>query len=557
MGRVKLSSIVDYLSNCSTEELRNVARFCESPNDLVEINKMITEREHRKARQKAGSTLLDYTKYTKPDFEVGWANEIICTELDNFLNPESDVNRLILQCPPRTGKTECASRRFPSYALGKYPDMNLIATSYGNSLAQRTNRDVQRIIDSDDYREIFPDTRLNSKNVSSDSKGAYIRTSDFFEIVGYGGSYRSAGVGGSITGMGADCFLIDDYFKDWSEATSRTKSDKLWEWYTSTAHTRLSPNGRMCIIATRWSESDLIGRVLEAAKNDSRADQWRVVSLPMEYDSSADYIHELDPRTDDGELLFPERFDRKYVDSKKYSLPPKVYISLYQQRPSVDGGNIFKRDHFKYFKELPELEYKMLSLDATFTDTKKSDFVAFGIWGVAGKNKYLIEAKRERLNFTDSLRVLYSYLKKHRDLSELIIEAKANGEAIINMLENDPDITVPIFPYKPTESKEARAWACTPQLQAGQVFLPDISYEKNNQQEWVEDYIQELTGFPGQKHDDYVDMTTQFLNRVVHTHIGWLESTLMASDRENKETVDELARIMGWKSSGRGLGLGF
>lgn len=453
-----------------------------------------------------------------------------------------------------THNSEKASRRFPAYALGKYPDLNIIATSYASDLAQRMNRDVQRIIDTPEYREIFPNTCLNSSNVKTSAKGSYIRTSDMFEIVGHKGAYRSAGVGGGITGMGADILLIDDYLKDWTEASSKRVKDMIWEWYNSTAYTRLSPNGKVIIIATRWADDDLIGRLLKQAKEDPKADQWRVVSLPMEYDPESEYIHELDPRTEPGELLFPERFDQKYVNRRKFSLPPKIYVSLYQQKPTVDGGNIFKRNEFKFFSELPEFEFKMLSVDATFTDTAKSDFVAFGIWGVKGKNKYLIEAKKERLNFTGTLQNIYTFIAKHPDLKELIIEAKANGEAIINMLDNDPMIKIPIYAYKPTDSKEARAWAVTPQVSAGQVFLPDVTYERNRGELWVESYLTELTTFPGGAHDDYVDMTTQFLNRVSYLHTGWLESVLASEELDGKNEFSDIARLMGWKTKGMGLG---
>lgn len=208
------------------------------------------ELQKRHARQ----YLADFTLYTYPTYLMGWFHKEVCEALDKFLEDvlAKKSPRLILTAPPRHGKSELVSRRFPAFAFGRCPDLQIIATSYGADLAQRFNRDVQRIIDDDVYRTLFPETTLNGRNVRTDSRNAYIRTSDLFEIVDHKGAYRSCGVGGGITGTGADILIIDDPIKDRAEANSPTVRSNVYDWYTSTAYTRLSPGGGVIVMNTRW-----------------------------------------------------------------------------------------------------------------------------------------------------------------------------------------------------------------------------------------------------------------------------------------------------------------
>jgi predicted phage terminase large subunit-like protein len=552
--KIKQSEIIGYLSKCSIEELRRISHNITDPRALVDIHKLIEEREHRKVRLNAKQDFLSFVKYNNKKYQEGWANRIIAQELQELMHPDSDVDRLIIQCPPRIGKTLLASVNFPAFLFGHDPTMNIISTSYASDLAQRINRDVQRLIDTDTYREIFPDTLLSGSNVRVSSLGSYIRTSDMFEIVKYKGAYRSAGVGGSITGQGADYLFIDDPVKDWAEAISKTTQQKIWDWYTSTAYTRLSPTGKVVIIMTRWNEYDLVGRLLKAQKEEN-ADKWKVVSLPMEYSLSDEFTHELDPRTEEGELLWPERFNTKYVNRRKFSIPPVIYNALYQQNPVISGGNIFKRADFDFYSVLPVFESMFLSLDAAFKDTAKSDFVAFGIWGIKDKRYYLVEAYKERLSFNNTLRILAQYILKYPKLNELIIEAKANGDAIINTLEEAPELTIPIFSFSPTDSKEARAWAVTPQFSAKKVLLPDMHLERNLPNLFVEDYIKEMIAFPKGENDDYVDMTTQFLIRTQDLHASWVEDMLNSPEFKTEESSSHILSIMGFTKNRGSFGI--
>ena len=211
-------------------------------------------------RERARRHLLPFTLYTYPIYQAGWFHKEICDDLDQFL---ADViakksPRLIIQAPPRSGKTELVSRRFPPYALGKRPDLSFIATSYAADLSSRNNRDVQRVMEDDTYGELFPETRLWGANVRTVANGSWMRNSDIFEVVGRRGVYRSAGVGGGITGMGADVAIIDDPIKDDVEATSDVYRQRVWDWYTTTLYTRLAPGGGVLIIMCMTGDTPVL-----------------------------------------------------------------------------------------------------------------------------------------------------------------------------------------------------------------------------------------------------------------------------------------------------------
>ena len=506
------------------------------------------------AKIEARRDLLKFIKYTNPDYDANWHHEIICSELDSFLE-DPDRDRLMVFVGPRRGKSEIVSRRLPAYAFGKNPDLQVIATSYGADLAQSMNRDVQRVIDSEEYKVLFPETFLSGKNVKTSSIGNYIRTSDKFEIVGHKGAYRSAGVGGGITGMGADLAIIDDPLKDMSEAMSSTRKNAVWEWYTSTLYTRLSKIGKVIIILTRWAEDDLAGRLLREAKANPDADQWEILCFPEEYDPSHPHRHAEDPRTEKGEILWPEWFPMDKVQKTKASVGSKVWSSLFQQSPSPEGGAIFKGDWFKYFKETPKFEYICSSWDLTFKDTKTSDYVAGGVWGVLGANKYLLHLIKKRMSFVETIKAMLAVYKQYPNQRFMLVEDKANGSAAVSTLKNK----IPgLITFTPKESKEARANAASPQYEAGNIWLPDRYYAPNRQNySWImklqDEYVEEHKNFPYSSNDDCVDMTTQLLLKIggVPTWIEQLASdtpsTLMApSDKKNEAFNKNVAEQMGW-----------
>lgn len=437
---------------------------------------------------------------TLPQYQMGWVHERICAELERFL---ADVvakksPRLMLTMPPRHGKSTIVSRYFPAYALGRYPDMNIIATSYGADLASRMNRDVQRIMGNNGYAQLFPATRLGGKGSHSAGLGSYLRNSDMFEIVGHSGSYRSAGVGGGITGMGAECAIIDDPFKSRAEADSATVRQNVWEWFTSTLYTRLSPGGGIIIINTRWHMNDLSGRLLEADRM-SEGDHWRVVNFPAIAETDEEYRKA-------GEALHPERYPLEQLLAIKKAIGTRDWEALYQQHPTPDGGNIFKKEWLRFYKptDLPDrFDQVLASWDMTFKDGDDTDYVVGQVWGRKGADRFLLDQVRARMGFTETLTAFRALSAKWPQAARKLVEDKANGPAVIDSLKH----AVPgIIPVNPDGSKTARAYAVTTVFESGNVYLPHPGTCP-----WVGDYVAELTQFPGAAHDDQVDATTQAL----------------------------------------------
>ena len=442
----------------------------------------------------ASTTLIGFLLATLPTYQMGWVHAEICGELEDFLAAvrRKESPRLLLTMPPRHGKSEIASRRFPAYALGRDPDLSFIATSYSADLASRMNRDVQRIIDDEVYRAIFPGTRLCGKN-----SGDGIRTADLFEIAGHRGVYRSAGVGGGITGMGGDIILIDDPIKDRAEADSPTIRNRVWDWYTSTLYTRLAPGGGIIVMCTRWHMDDLVGRLI-SRMTDGSGDLWTVINYPA--------IAERDePHRRAGEALHPERYPLEALERIRAAVGMRDWQALYQQHPVPDGGGLFRAEWIQHWGELPKsFDATCLSWDMTFKDTKNSDYVVGQVWGRKGGSFYLIDQFRGQWDFVKTLEQFVAASKKWPRVTRKLVEDKANGSAIISTLRRKVSGIIPITPK---ESKEARAQAVATLWEAKNVWLPP-----KERFPWVEhEFIPELLSFPAGAHDDQIDAMTQAL----------------------------------------------
>ena len=459
---------------------------------LEEVKAEIIRRAENELKiREARNNLLSFISVTYKDYKIGWVHQEICETLDNFLKDLIDGKRprLIITMPPRSGKSEIVSRRFPAYFLGKYPDLSIISVSYSASLAEDFSRDVQRIIDSDEYKKIFPDTKLSDKKDKN-----YKRTSDFFEIVDHKGVYCSAGVGGSITGKGCDILIIDDPIKNRQEANSETVRKKIYDWYSSTAYTRLSPIGGVIMMCTRWHLDDLIGKVL----SDKNQKPFHVISYPAiaEHD---------EPHRKQGEALHPERFSLEILNEIKSTLSTADWLSLYQQKPVPEGGAIFETSKLRYYDESSEpkrFDQIVGSWDMTFKENKTSDYVVGQLWGRKGADFYLLDMVRDRMDFVKTLKVFINFANKHKNCNCWLVEDKANGTAIISTLKKHISGIIPITPK---ESKQERAYAITPYLEAGNIFFP-----KN--QNFTKDLEEEMLQFPAGAHDDTVDSMTQALN---------------------------------------------
>jgi len=427
-----------------------------------------------------------------------------------------------------THNSELVSRRLPAYIFGKNPDAQVISATYGAELSQRLNRDVQRIIDSDPYRDLFPETQLSSKNVKTTSKMSYLRNSDIFEIVGRKGVYQCAGVGGALTGMGANYVLIDDPFKNQEEADSPTIREKVWDFYSSVLYTRLetqlsdgsvvNSDGGILLTTTRWHEDDLAGRLITQMHEDpENADQWEIINLPAIIETQEEEENSIDPRVM-GEALWPDKFDEKKLHVIKSTLGSRKWAALYEGRPAPDKGDIVEREWWQYYTDLPEeLDFKLISVDCAFKGTKKSDFVAIQVWGKKGVHKYLIHQVRAKMGFNATVEAIRQVKYKYPDAMEVLIEEKANGAAVIESLKSEIE---GVTAFNPKDSKESRAKAnaVAPQIEAGNVHIPDPSVAS-----WVGDYVEEWAVFPNSQNDDQVDATSQALIKMHQTAYEWVD----------------------------------
>lgn len=441
--------------------------------------------------EQARRHMADFVSYIMPDYIHSRFSREVCAALDDFLEAVVAEKRPVdlFQAPPQHGKSQLVSRMFPPFALGRFPDLRIAACSYAADLARDMNRDVQRIMLSDEYATLFPESSLNPKRVVT-MEGLALRNSDRFDIVGRRGYYVCAGVGGPLTGKSVDIGIIDDPIKNEEEARSAAVKRGIEGWYNTVFLTRLSRKSGHIIMATSWATDDLIGVV---ARKNNRVKHYKFPAID-----------------DQGHALVPDLHPLEKLLETKGNLSPTQWSALYQQSPVADGGNIFDESWLKPWTpgSLPErFDEVIQSWDMTFKDTDGSDFVVGELWGRAGISYYLLEQVRARMGFTASKAAVLAMCMRHPETTAVLIEDKANGPAVMDALREDVPGLVPV---EPDGSKIARAYAVTALFSAGNVYLPAHA-------PWLADYKEELVAFPAGAHDDQVDATTQAL-RYLKSH---------------------------------------
>lgn len=314
-------------------------------------------------RQRARDHLLDFTRYTMPNYVVGQMHHLICEKLERV--EQGLCKRLMIFTPPRHGKSELVSKRLEAWLLGKHPTKQIISASYGADLATDFGRDVRNIVASKEFRTLFPQVRLAE---DSQSKNRW--------HTNHGGSYVSAGVGSAITGRGADLLNIDDPVKDRAEAESEVVRESVWNWYVSTAYTRLMPRGAVILTMTRWHEDDLAGRLLEAAKNGG--DQWEILRLPA-FDEH-------------NRALWPERYDEKALNDIRSAIGEREFGALYQQDPKPIGSSFFDERNVledgQPIEMPPFCDAVYATIDTAVKTGSKNDGTAVCFWATTRDQKY-------------------------------------------------------------------------------------------------------------------------------------------------------------------------
>jgi predicted phage terminase large subunit-like protein len=427
------------------------------------------------ARRKARAGLLEFTKYTNPAYQAAPHHELIVSKLEAV--ERGEIKRLMITMPPRHGKSELASRRFPAWYLGRNADKQIIAASYNSDLANDFGREVRNIVHSPEFMALF------ETGLAQDSKAANRWHTD------KGGMYVAAGVGTAITGRGADILLIDDPFKDRQEADSEITRQRVWDWYTSTAYTRLMPGGAVVVINTRWHDDDLSGRLLE--EQEKSGDKWELLSLPA-----------IDP---DGQPLWAEWYPLERLEQIKAVLPARDWNALYQQNPIPDDGDYFKSDWFQEYEELPPNLRMFGASDYAVTDGG-GDFTEHGIAGVdANNNIYVVDWWSAQAASDVWIEQQCDLIAKHepicwfgeagpirRAIEPFLMRRMQAREAYcrIEWLASIND--------KPTRARPIQAMASM-----GKVFLPKRA-------PWKDRLLNQLLRFPAGKYDDGVDVLSLF-----------------------------------------------
>lgn len=471
------------------------------------VRKELAQRELCRRR------LLPFVMRNVPEYEPGWIHKEICEKLEQF---EKDViakksPRLMLFMPPRHGKSELASTQFPSWFLGRNPNKEIISCSYSASLAMSFSRKVRENLRDPRYQVVFPDTQLGKDSQSTEN---WLTTK--------GGGYLAAGVGGPITGRGAHALIIDDPVKNRAEAESGIERERVWDWYSSTAYTRLAPGGGVLVILTRWHADDLAGRLLQEMKRGG--DQWEIIVYP------AIAIHDEKYRKE-GEALHPARYDLDALEKIKRAMIPRDWGALYQQQPTTEEGSILKRTYWNRWQvdRPPTCEYIIQSYDTAYSKSETADYSVITTWGLfypqgrmdehyvqidgiedkdaifdgAEAHLILLDSVKGRWDFPqlkEKAYELYSYWKP----DTTIIEAKATGLPLAHELRRSG---VPVQTFTPSKGndKMTRVHAVSDLFASGYIWAPRTS--------WADDLIEECHQFPAGKHDDQVDSTTQALMR--------------------------------------------
>lgn len=428
--------------------------------------------ETRKAKQ----SLLAFTEYTNPAYASAHHHRLIAEKLEAV--ERGDIDRLMIFMPPRHGKSELASVRFPAWYIGRNPSHQIICASYGHKLAAKFGRQVRNIISTAEYQRVFPGVML-----SEDSQAK-----DMFNTP-EGGAYLAVGVDGPVTGSGGHLVSIDDPVKSRKEAESETERDNAWDWYRGDLYTRLMPNARIVVTQTRWHEDDLSGRILENEGRVEEGGQWTVLELPA--------------INDQGEALWPEWYPVPVLERIRHAVGPRDFSALYQQKPQPDEGTFFKREWFKHWQQLPQVRYYGAS-DYAVTDGG-GDYTVLTTWGVDGNGDvFRVEQWKGQTASDEWIERQIDQIAKFKPLCwfgeggviqkaiEPMLKRRMRERGVHCRLEWLPSVA-----DKPTRARSFQAMAATGRVH----FEPGAD-------------LSEFLVFPAGKHDDEVD-TASLIGRAI------------------------------------------
>lgn len=451
------------------------------PDTRKEYLKTMLLLEEKKKEQNIRDDFLTFVKHLWPDFIEGEHHKIMAEKFNQVAN--GDLKRLIINMAPRHTKSEFASNFLPAWMIGNNPKLKIIQATNNAELAVRFGRKAKGLMEQAEYQEIFQ-TRLKE-----DSKAAGKWETD------QGGEYYAAGVGGSITGRGADLLIIDDPHSE-QDAMNMASYDRVYEWYTSGPRQRLQPGGRIIVVMTRWNVADLTGKLIKG-QAEPKADQWEVIEFPAILPS--------------GKPVWPGYWKLEELESVKASVSLLKWNAQYQQNPTAAEGSIIKRHWWQLYDkpEPPALLHVIQSYDTAFMKKETADYSAITTWGVFHPNEgdapnlILLDMVKDRYEFPElrkKAKEQYDYWKPET----VIVEAKASGLPLTYELRK---LGIPVINFTPSKGndKHTRINSVAPLFEAGMIWAPDKKF--------AEEVIEECAAFPLGEHDDLVDSMTQAVMR--------------------------------------------
>lgn len=428
-------------------------------------------------------SFYDFIKAVRPSYEFNWHHLVLIDALQQVA--ERKIMRLVVQMPPRHGKSELVSRLFPAWILARDPDEQIILASYAATLANSMNRDAQRVMASDKYQAFF-------QRHTSDKTG-HTQTGQRFDVLGSRGYLCSVGVGGGITGFGCTVGIIDDPVKNAQEADSQTYRENNWDWYTSTFRTRFEPAAVEVICQTRWHEDDLAGRIL------ARDEEGGVVLLSLPAIAEDD-----EPNRAKGSPLWDGKYNLDALRTIGKDVGTRTWNALYQQRPAPDDGGIIRRSWFPTYNpatvDLSGLPVHFY-VDTAYTDKEKNDPTGFWAYVKKGADFYIVGATTKYLDFTDQVKHLELFCRQngYTNRSLVRVEPKATGKSVVQVLKKNSLLNIREA-ISPTDTKVSRVNSISATLEAGRVHFPKTP--------WADEVLAQLAAFPNAAHDEYVDCLT-------------------------------------------------
>jgi len=461
------------------------------------VLELLDEWEKRQVAKQARISLLAFVKRIHPSYKIGPHHKILAQKLEKAARGEMD--RLATAIAPRFGKSLLLSLYFPAWFMGNFPEQKLIISSHTADLAVDFGKKVRNLIDTAEYKLIFPGVAL-----AADSKSAGRWNTNA------GGEFFAVGVGGAVAGRGADLLIVDDPFSEQDILNGNYDVfDKVYEWYAYGARTRLMPGGRVVVLHTRWAKNDLIGRLLDESVKNPESDQWEYIEFPA-------IINE---GSDNEKSLWPEQWSIEALRRTRASMPTFQWQAQYQQSPTSQQGALIKKEWWRTWKkeDPPDCEYIIMSLDAAQEVNKRSDYTALTTWGVFYRDNeegekvaaiILLNSINKRMEFP-ALKDLAMREYKFWQPDCFVIEKKSNGAPLSQEMRR---MGIPIQDYTPTRgapgnsnTKYARVNSVADIVRSGLVWVPEYK--------WAEEVVEQCNDFPSGKNDDLVDSAVMALMR--------------------------------------------